>query len=45
MPSLAKMEAHEEENAIVKMCIAHVLNGGEYIGFYDTAIAYMESLQ
>ena len=32
-------------DAIVKMCIAHVLNGGEYVGLYDTAIEYLEGLQ
>lgn len=43
-PSLMTMTLTEELNAVVRMCIAHVMNGGEYKGLYVTAREYLESL-
>jgi len=43
-PSLKRLDFEQQHNAIVTMCIAHVLNGGEYIGFYETATAYLVEL-
>ena len=44
-PSLKKMEFSNVHSAIVRMCIAHVINGGAYVGFYETAKNYLESLR
>ena len=43
-PSLKNLEFEDCHTAIVRMCIAHVMNGGEYNGFYETATAYLKSL-
>lgn len=43
-PALKRHDFEHQHNAIVKMCIAHVMNGGEYIGFYETAIEYLEKV-
>ncbi len=43
-PSLAYMEFTERMEAVVRMCIAHVLNGNEYKSLYVTAQEYLENL-
>jgi len=43
--SMKKMDVLEVEEAVVRMCIAHVLNGHAYIGMVKTAISYLESLE
>lgn len=45
-PSLKRhVDLIEFENALTRMCIAHVLNGGEFVGLYETAIKYLEDLK
>ncbi len=41
LPSLKNMTFDAQMDALCRMCIAHVLNGGEYIGLYETAIVYL----
>ena len=43
-PSLAYMEFEARQSALIRMCIAHALNGGAFTGLYSTAIEYLESL-
>jgi hypothetical protein len=43
-PSLVNMHSTDRLEALVRMCIAHVLNGHEYVGIYETAEAYLEGL-
>mgnify|MGYP003405464908 FL=1 len=43
-PSLALMDFDSAHSALVRMCIAHQLNGGEYHGLYETALDYLKSL-
>ena len=43
-PSLAYMEYNERVEALVRMCIAHVMNGNEYKGLYMTAQEYLETI-
>jgi hypothetical protein len=43
-PSLEKLSDNELADAIVRMCIAHVLNGNAYTNVFDTAIAYLQSI-
>ena len=44
MPLLALLPYKERIDAVVRMCCAHVLNGGEYVGIYETALAYLHSV-
>ena len=44
-PSLAYMEYTARQEAITRMCIAHILNGGEFVGTIETAVQYLESLE
>lgn len=44
-PSLTLIPFDECHSAITRMCIAHVMNGGDYVGFYETAVNYLESLK
>ena len=44
-PSIQKMGVIEELDTLVKMCIAHVLNGNAYEGLHKTALLYLEELQ
>jgi hypothetical protein len=44
-PSITKMTLTEEYDSLVRMCIAHVLNGGAYNGIFITALSYLESLE
>ena len=43
-PYLKRLTASERIESIKRMHAAHVMNGGEYIGFYATAVAYLESI-
>ena len=43
-PSLKNVFEHTDRiDAIVRMCIAHVLNGNAYTGLYETAIEYLRT--
>jgi hypothetical protein len=44
-PSLAYMEYPARQEAITRMCIAHILNGGEFTTTLETAVEYLESLK
>ncbi len=47
-PSLADRKQHDPkgfEHAVTSMTIAHQYNGGHYIGFYETAVQYLKSLE
>jgi len=44
-PSLEAAQYRDQIDAIVRMCIAHVLNGGEYVGIYLTAENYLKELK
>jgi hypothetical protein len=44
-PSLKRLSFSESHDAITRMAIAHVMNGGEFKGFYETAVEYLESVQ
>jgi len=43
-PTLKELPFDAQHSAIVRMCIAHVMNGGEYVGFYETALEYLKSV-
>ena len=43
--SMKKMDAIEVEEAIIRMCIAHVLNGHAFVGRVQTAVNYLETLE
>jgi hypothetical protein len=43
-PTLKNATFDAQMDAFVRMCIAHVLNDGEYVGLHETAQAYLESL-
>lgn len=44
-PSIKLLDEDSQVDAIARMCVAHVLNGGEFTDIYHTAIAYLESVQ
>lgn len=44
-PTLKNMTHREQLDAVVRMCVAHVLNGGAYVGVYATAKAYLERMK
>lgn len=44
-PSIKCLNEDDRVDAIARMCIAHILNGGEFTDVYHTAIAYLESVQ
>ena len=44
-PSLVKVSFEAQMDAIVRMCIAHVLNGHEYTTLFDTATNYLKELK
>jgi hypothetical protein len=43
-PTIKNMHSTDRLEALVRMCIAHVLNGHEYVDIYATAEAYLEGL-
>ena len=43
-PSLKALSLDAQMDAVVRMCIAHVLNGGEYGGLYETATDYLKGI-
>lgn len=43
-PTLKKLSFSDSFDAVVRMNIAHVMNGGEYVGFYETAVEYLKSI-
>lgn len=47
-PSLARLEMRTSEIAldiaIARMAVAHIMNGGVWLGWEETAIAYLESI-
>ncbi len=44
-PNLVNMSFADQQEAVVRMCIAHVLNGGSYVSLYETALEYLKGLQ
>ena len=44
-PTLKRLAFDEQVDALVRMNIAHAMNGGEYVGLYETAIEYLEGLK
>lgn len=43
-PILKSLNDHEITDALGRMNYAHALNGGEYIGFLETAKAYLQGV-
>ena len=43
-PTLKKMFYLDQIDALVRMCIAHVLNGNEYESIFVTSAKYLEAL-
>lgn len=44
MPSLMYVNYTKFNEALERMGIAYVMNGGTYIGFYETAVQYLKRL-
>lgn len=44
-PTLKALSFDAQMDAVVRMCIAHVMNGGEYNTLYETATSYLTGVE
>jgi hypothetical protein len=43
-PSLLRVDQDALDVAIARMAVAHIMNGGDWHGWLETAVAYLESI-